>query len=115
MTINTRNVIELQEIEAGVQTIPDLVSRLNETIVELNFILRSLTIRNLDGEIRSVKIPANTTIKVNHGLNVTPKLRIMLRQLGGGLITDGIFSRKWIELTNSGGSEAEITVLIVKD
>jgi len=113
MTTRTRNVVELQEVEG--EDLAEVIKSMNKTIVELNFILRSLTLGNLDGDAKTITIPAGATIKVNHKLRVIPKHRIITKQVGGGTITDGIYNRNWIELKNTGGSEAVLTVVIVKD
>lgn len=115
MTTSRRNIIELREIREDVQDLPELQKAVNDAIVELNYILRSLTLVNLDGDIRTVTIPANSTLRVSHKLGIKPKYRIILKQEGGGLITDGAYTNKYIELINNGGSEATIAVIIVKD
>ena len=116
MTTRTnRNIIELREIRENVEDINELREKVNESIVELNYILRNLTLINLDGEIKNVTIPANTTKRVSHRLGMTPKYRIIVSQSSGGLIIDGEFTSKYIELRNTGGSEATFSLIIVKD
>ena len=115
MTTTRRNVVDLEEISTDIDSVSELVSSLNNTIVELNYILRSLTLSNLDGELKTVVIPANTVKRVAHRLRMTPKHRIILRQSGGGLIVDGKYTKNWIELENTGSSEATLNLLIVKD
>ncbi len=116
MTINSRrNIIELKEIRETPENLEELVQYWNESIVELNFILRSLTISNLDGELKTVTINAGETLKVNHRLKLIPKYKIILKQQGGGVILDGDFTRNYIELNNTGSDMATVTVLIVKD
>ena len=114
MTTSRRNILELREIRDDVQDLEALKERVNEAIVELNYILRSLTMVNLDGEIKTVTLPANSTTRVGHRLQIIPKYRIILGQVGGGLITDGEFTNNYIELTNSGGSDAVVSLIIVK-
>lgn len=117
-TVNSRprrNIIELREIREDVTELDELRVKVNEAIVELNYILRSLTLSNLDGEIKTVTIPANTTQRVSHRLKFKPKYRIILKQEGGGLILDGKFTQNYIELENTGGSDANISLIIVKD
>lgn len=115
MTINSRrNIIELREIRDDVQDMDALKVRVNEAIVELNYILRNLTMVNLDGEIKTVTLPAGATTRISHRLQLIPKYRIILGQVGGGVITDGEFTSNYIELTNSGGSDAVVSLIIVK-
>jgi hypothetical protein len=115
MTTKTRNIVELQEIDPDITEISSLVRELNNTIVELNFILSRFTLSNLDGEIKSVTIPASGTLVVSHRLKTIPRHRIILKQVGGGLITDGNFTPNYIELNNSGVSDAIITIIILKE
>lgn len=115
MTTSRRNIIELKEIREDVQDIPSLIERVNEAIVEINFILRSLTLTNLDGQITTATIPANETLRVPHRLQLVPKYRIILKQVGGGVIEDGDFTKNYIELKNNGGTDAVVTIIIVKD
>jgi hypothetical protein len=81
--------------------------------------LSKLTIGdNIDGQvIENMTIPAGSDINVPHSLKEIPKYRIILRQTGGGLITDSPNS-PWtdtnIYLNNSGGTDAVATILIVR-
>lgn len=115
MTINRRNIVELAELGDDIQDIEQMKVSLNETITELNFILRSLTMANIDGEIKTITIPASSTLQVPHKLGVVPKYKILLKQIGGDLIRDVEFTTNYIELQNLGGTPAEITIIIVKD
>lgn len=116
MTINNkRNIIELQELRDDVQDLPILKQQLNASIVELNYILRNLTLVNLDGQIRTANIPAGETVRIPHRLQLTPKYRIILGQVGGGVITDGEFTNNYIELTNNGATDTTLSVIIVKE
>jgi len=115
MTTNKRNIIELREIREDIEDISTIREEINASIVELNYILRSLTLVNLDGEIKKVTLPAGETIRVSHRLQIKPKYRIILGQVGGGAITDGAFTSNYIELINNGGSDAVVSLVIVKD
>lgn len=115
MTINNRNIIELREIRDDIQDMPSLISAINESIVEINYILRSLTLVNLDGQIKAVTIPAGQTLRISHRLRVVPKYRIIIAQTGGGTIVDGNFTRNYIELTNTGATDTTLSVIIVKE
>lgn len=115
MTTNRRNIVELAELGDSIKTIEDAKISLNESITELNYILRNLTLLNLDGEIITTTIPASGTLRVPHKLGIVPKYKILLKQVGGGLVTDIEFTRNYVELSNAGGTDAEITIIIVKD
>ena len=110
-----RNIVELEELREDIIDIETLRGKLNESIVELNYILRSLTLSNIDGEIKTVTIPANTTLRIGHRLKIIPKYRIILKQQGGGHILDGEYTRNYIELENTGITDTTLTLMIVKD
>lgn len=115
MTTSRRNILELREIREDVQDVEGVKEAVNQAIVELNYILRSLTLINLDGDIASATIPAGATVRIPHRLNIIPKYRIILKQVGGGTIVDGEYTNKNIELTNTGATEAVVSVIIVKN
>tara|TARA_R110000744_G_scaffold371682_2_gene482856 strand:- start:298 stop:645 length:348 start_codon:yes stop_codon:yes gene_type:complete len=115
MTTENRNIVELRELDTSITEVSEVISNLNETIVELNFIIRQLTMSNLDGEIKSVTIPASGKLVVSHRLKTIPRHRIILKQVGGGLITDSQFTSNYIELNNSGVTDANITIIILKE
>jgi len=116
MTISIRrNILELAELGDDIQDIESLKLSFNETITELNFVLRSLTLTNLDGEIVTATIPAGGSVKIPHKLRIIPTYRIILGQTGGGVITDVGYSSTYVELENGGVDDALITIIIVKD
>ena len=66
---------------------------------------------------KSVTIKAGKTIRVDHNLKSVPKYRIIVRQSGNGLITDGeqnTWTDKYITLKNNGAENVTLTVLIVR-
>ncbi len=115
MGTESRNIVELEEISTNVTEVPELITVLNNTITELNFILRQFTMRNMDGEIKGVVIPASSQLLISHRLKTIPRQRIILKQEGGGSITDGQFTSKHITLINSGATDANITIIILKE
>ena len=115
MTTARRNIIELREIREETENISDVVEAVNEAIVEINYILRSLTLANLDGEIKTVTIPASSVGRISHRLKIVPKYRIVLKQVGGSTILDGRYTRNYIELENTGITDTTLTLMIVKD
>lgn len=115
VTTKVRNIVELQELRPDISDISELVTELNNTIVELNFILSRSTFSNMDAEIKEVVIPAGDTMTVSHRLKTIPRHRIVLKQLGGGVITDGKFTSNYIQLINSGVTDAIITILVLKE
>ena len=115
MITTNRNIVELEEISEDITEVKELIAKINDNTTELNFILRQLTFRNLDGEIKSVEIEANSTARIPHRLGIAPAHRVILRQAGGGVIKDGEFTKNYIELTNDGASKATLTILMNKE
>lgn len=113
-TIN-RNIVELREIPEDVTDIEEIKRIYNESITELNFVLRSLTLKNLDGEIITREIPASSTVDIPHKLGIVPKYKILLRQVGGGLVRDLNFTDTYVRLEHLGIEPTTITFIIVKD
>ncbi len=63
-----------------------------ETVDSLNTVLDNglLLGSNLGGQIiENIKLPVGENVAISHNLKVTPKYRIILRQSGGLVITDG--------------------------
>lgn len=110
-----RNILELKEIIDTPESLEDFKELYNQNISELNFVLSRLLLEsNLDADIKTVTIPSSTTARVNHSLKVKPKYRIILKQVGGGVITDLNYTANYIELKNNGTTECELTVAIVR-
>lgn len=90
----------------------------NELVEEIDAGMRgNLTItENLRSDIRQITIDSGETAIINHSLKKTPKYRIILRQSGNGLISDGdIWTDKKISLVNNGPDEVKLTVGIFKE
>lgn len=89
-----------------------------ELVDYINMSLNKLTLNdNFSGTIRDVIIPSGETAQVGHSLGVTPKYRIILRQVGDALITDGdanTWTDKFIYLRNNGLNDVNLTVLIMR-
>lgn len=111
----TRNILELKQILEIPEDMEDFKNLYNENINELNSLLSRLLIEaNLDSDIKTVTIPSNTTLRVSHSLKVKPKYRLILKQVGGGVITDLNYTANYIELRNNGTTECELTVAILR-
>lgn len=80
--------------------------------------LQNLTLGdNFSAQVVQVMIPATTEVRVPHGLKSVPLYRIILRQRGNGLVTDGTaeaWNDKYITLYNQGAAEVTITVMILR-
>lgn len=83
-------------------------SRVNKTPISSGF----------NGYIaENVVIAASSTLQIEHFLGVKPKWRIILRQVGNGLITDVSedWTTKYITLKNNGSEEVTLSLLIARD
>ena len=91
---------------------------LDDLIRELSHGLTKLSLsENIDGfKVEDLKIPGNGEANVKNQLSFTPKQYIITSQQGGGLITksDKDWKTGYLSLTNSGSSEATITVIFMR-
>lgn len=71
---------------------------------------------NYNCQVIQIAIPATTEIRLPHALKTTPKYRIIHRQIGNGLVTDGAeaWTNSYITLTNNGAVEVLVTVGIYR-
>lgn len=84
----------------------------------INVFTTNIGINNMGGQIiDNVTIPASTSIRISHSLKLTPKYRIITRQINGGAIIDGddSWTDTYISLKNTGGTDAIVSVLILKE
>lgn len=79
---------------------------------QLNAFFTNIGIENFSGEImEDLHIPAGETAYFPHTLRTVPNYRIILRQEGNGLITDGERSNSSIALTNNSTTE-DVTISV---
>ena len=97
----------------------DVIRVFNKLIKSYNFTTKSLSLQsNFDGYLaEDVKIPATSTVLIQHFLGVKPKWRIILKQEGNGVITDipSSWTDKVIALYNNGAVEVTASILIVRE
>lgn len=109
---------DIEELE-DTSELPDVIKTFNKLVASYNFINKSLSIQsNFDGFIaEDVKIPATSSVKIQHFLGVKPKWRIILRQVGNGVVTDipSEWTDKVISLYNNGAVEVTLTVFIARE
>ena len=89
----------------------------NDMVDQINVVLSKMTLEdNFISYITEITIPATTELEIPHNLKVTPKYRIILRQRGNSLVTDGeaSWTDKVIYLKNQGANEVTLTVMIVR-
>lgn len=56
-------------------------------------------------------IPAGETAKITNALPATPTSRIIVRQTGNGLVTDGDWNTKTLSLVNNGAVSVTISII----
>lgn len=71
---------------------------------------------NMDSTIlERISIPAGEEIKLSHNLKKVPRHRIITRQVGNSLITDGddAWTDKYITLKNNGAKDVLLSICIL--
>lgn len=107
--------LELKTITDVTKDFESFKNLYNANISELNLTLERLLIgSNFDADIKTVTIPANTSVKINHSLKVKPLYRLILKQVDGGVITDLTYTTTYIELKNNGATSCVLTVAILR-
>lgn len=117
---------EVKEVDASdpkdkpvsLKSIKETLDYLNKMIRDLNFRLKHTSLSaSFDCDIVKVTIPASSSLKIKHGLKIVPRYRLILRQSGGGAITDvdSGWDVNYIELSNAGATDAVITIGIYKE
>lgn len=95
--------------------IPVLRSQ-EQALMELNRLLieGALLTQLTGGSIIDVTLAANETKRVSHGMSVIPQSRVILRQIGNGLITDtNDWDEKKIGLINNSANEVKVKILLL--
>jgi hypothetical protein len=109
----------LKVIKEVPEELSEIKQRLNDLIDAFIFQSAAISINsNFNGYIaNNVKIPAASTLKIQHFLGVIPKWRIILRQTGNGVISDIPleWDNKTITLKNNGTEDVTISVLIARE
>ncbi len=80
----------------------NLVTGLTKLSFEDNF--ESFTVTDLD-------IPAGQTVEITNELNITPSARIITRQSGNSLVTDGDWDAGFVRLINNGANPVTVSVI----
>ena len=100
-------------------SLEEAAAKLNVLITEYSKALKTLSFRtNFDGLIlENVVIPATSALRISHLLGVKPKWRIILNQVGNGVITDipSDWNDEVISLYNNGAVEVTLTVFIARE
>jgi hypothetical protein len=115
---NTKSSRDIYEIEADAP-IESVILKVNELITNYNSFTKSLSIQsNFDGYIaEDVIFAIGATVKIQHFLGIKPKWRIILLQVGNGVLTDipSEWNDKTISLKNNGAVEVTATIFIARE
>jgi hypothetical protein len=94
------------------------IGKLPPELKDLESALRRLDFQNNFGSFEvTVTIPATTELRIpNQMAPVVPSRRIVVRQSGGGAITDGTstWDREAVYLYNTGASSTTIKVIFIE-
>lgn len=94
---------------------PLKTDKIQDVVDEFLTILTKLTLDdNFNATIKNVVLPASASVPVEHSLQATPKYRIILRQTGNAVITDGEFNEKTATLVNNAAVEVRLTVMFLR-
>jgi hypothetical protein len=113
-----RSDIDLKALK-DTSSLEEVILSVNNMTTFLAFFNRSLSLQsNFDGYIaENIVIPAASSLRIQHFLGVKPKWRIILRQVGNGVITDipSDWDDKVISLYNNGAVQVTLTVFIARE
>lgn len=96
----------------------EVVKRYNELVDEFNFLSKNMSLSsNFNGQILETTISAGDTKTLSHNLGIVPLYRIILRQVGNGVITDvpSDWKANSIKLKNNGSEQVTLTILLVRE
>ena len=110
---------DLQKAEEDKPTLENLLFCFNKLVDDYKNFTKGLSIQaNFDGFIaEDVVIPSLTKVKIQHFLGIKPKWRMILRQVGNGVLTDipEDWDNKVIALYNNGAVDVTATIFIAKE
>ena len=102
-----------------VGSLDELVEAYNELADSFNFLIKHISFKeNFDGQIiENIKFKAGESKRIPHGLGIRPKHRIILNQVGNGVLSDVPFgwNQYHIEIKNHGAGEVTATLMLVKE
>jgi hypothetical protein len=110
--------IDIDELDSDA-TLDQVISSYNKLVSSYNYFNRSISIQsNFDGYIaENVVFAIGAEVKIQHFLGIKPKWRIILLQVGNGVLTDipSEWNDKTITLKNNGSVEVTATIFIARE
>jgi hypothetical protein len=64
--------------------------------------------------VEELIIPAGAEVSITNQLGTIPTARLIVRQTGNGLVTDGVWGLQTVRLFNNGAVDVTITVIFFK-
>lgn len=113
-----RSDVEIESLPNEGITGEDVINAHNKLVAAFNFISKNMSLQsNFNCYVAEVTLPATSQVSVQHFLGVVPKYRIILRQVGNGVISDipSGWTSDVITLYNNGAVEVKATVMIVRE
>lgn len=116
--IQNRADVDFKQLDKDAD-LSKVIEYYNKLAKGINFFNKFISIQsNFDGYIaKDVKIPASSSVQIQHFLGVIPKWRIILRQVGNGVITDipSEWTTQVVSLKNNGAEEVTLSVFIARE
>ncbi len=61
--------------------------------------------------VNNISIAAGETATITNQLKITPSARLIIRQSGNSLVTDGTWNAQSLQLINNGASDVTVSVI----
>lgn len=62
-------------------------------------------------QVTDLVIPAMTEVTITNALKITPSAKLIIRQQGNGLVTDGAWDSRAVRLFNNGAVSVTVSVI----
>lgn len=98
---------------------PEIIKGVNELVDEHNFLAKNLSFTsNFNGQIiENIVFTAGETKTIPHALGIKPKYRIIMGQVGNGVLDDIPFG--WnnfsVQMKNNGAVSVTATIFLVRE
>lgn len=97
----------------------EIISKVNEIVAEHNFFIKNFSMSaNSNGQIlENIVFLAGETKTIPHGLAIQPKYRIIMRQVGNGVLDDipSAWTKNSIQMKNNGAVTVTATIFLVRE
>jgi hypothetical protein len=113
-----RSAIDIPELDSDA-ALDRVIASFNELVTSYNYFNKSISLQsNFDGYIaENIVFAIGEEVKIQHFLGIKPKWRIILKQVGNGVLTDipSEWDDKTITLKNNGAVEVTATIFIARE